>query len=136
MKKFRRTPRALARGILVVALSGAGVVAAAGSASAFGVSKSAPTHRHAATPGTKFQQWVLKRQAIATAFRDAVANARAAFNLAKATATTSADRYAARTVFDAAIAQAAEARSAALIALGPPPKSGGHSNIHITFARN
>ncbi|MDE3008424.1 MAG: hypothetical protein KGI14_05280 [Acidobacteriota bacterium] len=136
MKKFRRTPSALARGILVVALSGAGVVGAAGSASAFGVLKSAPNHRHAATPGTKFQQWVLKRQAIATAFRDAVANARAAFNLAKATATTSADRYAARTVFDAAIAQAAEARSAALIALGPPPKGGGHSNIQITFARN
>ena len=136
MKTFGRTPKALARGLLAVALSGVGVVSATSAASAVGTSRFVATHKHAATPGDKFQQWVLKRQAIATTFRNAVASARATYNMARSIATTSADRYAARTVFDAAIALAAEARSAALIALGPPPKSGNHGNVHVTRTQN
>ncbi|HEY7930936.1 MAG TPA: hypothetical protein VIC81_01575 [Acidimicrobiales bacterium] len=131
MKQFGRAPRALARGLLVVALSGVGVIGTVGAASGVGTTKLVSAHQHAATPATKFQQWVVKRQAIATTFRNAVASARAAYNAARAAATTSADRYAARTTFDAAIAQAAEARSAALIALGPPPKGGDRGNVHV-----
>ena len=84
--------------------------------------------------GTSFHAqlklWQSQRQDIARAFRSAVAAARHAFNIAKSQAVTSADRYAARTQFEAAIALAAENRSTQLIALGSPPSPGTNSTSH------
>lgn len=76
--------------------------------------------------------WEGQRQAIALTFRSAVASARRAFDVAKSQSVTSADRYAARTQFEAAIALAAENRSSQLIALGAPPSpgTGTGSNSH------
>jgi hypothetical protein len=61
------------------------------------------------------------RLAIENAFHLAVSNARVAFSSALATATTSAQRSAARQVMLAAVIQAAATRSSALAALGSPP---------------
>jgi len=79
---------------------------------------------------TQLRLWESQRRAIADTFRSAVAAARRAFDVAKSQAVTSADRYAARTQFDSAIALAAENRSTQLIALGAPPSPGTGSNSH------
>jgi hypothetical protein len=61
------------------------------------------------------------RKQIAETFKSAVSSARAAYESATASATTGAQRSTARAAYDLAIAQAAAARSAALISLGNPP---------------
>lgn len=85
--------------------------------------KHAGSHAAGSTFRAELRAWSAKRHDIATTFRAAVASARSTFDSAKARATTSADRYAAITAFAAAIALAAENRSAALIALGPAPSN-------------
>jgi len=61
------------------------------------------------------------RREIAETFKDAVSSAHATYEAATASATTGAQRSTARAAYDLAIAQAAAARSAALISLGNPP---------------
>lgn len=120
MKRF------VTRSILTLALSAGVGLSTVGPALANG---RAPRTHHGtsntanATYRADLHAWVAQRQAIATAFRAAVASARSTFDTAKAQATTSAERYAASTAFVAAIALAAENRSAALTALGPAPKN-------------
>ncbi|HVA53506.1 MAG TPA: hypothetical protein VNF05_08325 [Acidimicrobiales bacterium] len=66
------------------------------------------------------------RRAIQAAFRDAVNLARTAYQNSLATASSSAQRSAARQIFEVAIIQAAATRSASLTRLGPEPgKSNG-----------
>jgi hypothetical protein len=72
--------------------------------------------------------YLAARHTIQVEFRAAVTQARTTYQSALAVATTSAQRSAARQVFEAAIIQAATNRSAALTLLGPDPasvKSGG-----------
>ncbi len=117
MKRF------VARSVFCVVLSTGVAFAAVAPAFADGAPANAKHPASAAVRSyrAELRTWLAKRQAIATTFRAAVASARTAFNNAKAQAKTSADRYAASTAFVAAIALAAENRSAALIALGPAP---------------
>lgn len=68
--------------------------------------------------------YLVARHAIQVDFRNAVTQARTTYKSALATATSSAQRSAARQIFEAAIIQAATTRSAALTALGPEPGSG------------
>lgn len=75
---------------------------------------SAPQHE-------TLHQWRAKRHAIEVTFRQSVTRARQALHAASGGRTTAANRFAARTAFEAAIAQAAAARATALIALGPNP---------------
>ena len=90
-------------------------------------------------PGASYRAqvklWDSERHVIANTFRSAVAAARRTFNIAKSQAVTSADRYAARTAFEAAIALAAENRSAQLIALGPPPSPSVNADSRHTSLR-
>ncbi len=116
--------RLVTRSVFCLALSAGVTFTAIAPALANGAPPSAKHHGSNAAGATyrsELRAWVAKRQAIATTFRAAVASARSAFDSAKAQAKTSADRYAASTAFVAAIALAAENRSAALIALGPAP---------------
>jgi hypothetical protein len=62
-----------------------------------------------------------ERREIAATFKNAVMSARSTYESATASATTGAQRSTARAAYDLAIAQAAAARSAALISLGNPP---------------
>ena len=126
--------RLAVRGALGVALSAGLVIGSVAPAlagqdnttttTAVNVKAGAGTSFHA-----QLKLWQSQRQAIARTFRSAVASARRAFNVAKSQSVTSADRYAARTQFEAAIALAAENRSTQLIALGSPP-SPANSNTH------
>ncbi|HEV3187928.1 MAG TPA: hypothetical protein VGZ04_07755 [Acidimicrobiales bacterium] len=61
-------------------------------------------------------------------FRTTVAQAKLTYQSSLAIATTSAQRSAARQVYEAAIIQAATTRSAALTALGPEPGSSKSTN--------
>jgi hypothetical protein len=65
--------------------------------------------------------YVAAREVIAQNFKNAVDAAQAAFVASRASATTGAQRSTARAAYALAIAQAAAARSAALISLGNPP---------------
>lgn len=65
--------------------------------------------------------YIAERSAIAEAFKNAVNAAQASFVEALASSTTAAQRSTARAAYDLAIAQAAAARSSALISLGNPP---------------
>jgi hypothetical protein len=65
--------------------------------------------------------YVVARMTIAETFQKAVNAAQAAFLAARASATTGAERSTARAAYALAIAQAAAARSSALINLGKPP---------------
>lgn len=95
------------------------VLASAGS-STQGPSASKGTHQADAA-------YLATRHAIQVDFRSAVNQARTAYHSALATSTTSAQRSAARQVFEAAIIQAATTRSAALTELGPEPTKSSQS---------
>ena len=131
----RPTRRRALGGLLGVALSAGlilGPVASAFANPDTTTTSASTTATMKVKPGATFRArlklWQDQRQAIANSFRSAVAAARKAFDIAKSQSITSADRYAARTQFDVAIAQAAETRSAQLIALGAPPSSDGNAN--------
>jgi hypothetical protein len=104
--------------------------ASAASGAGFGRSNNG-TGSHAATTTTTIGPWKAYRQALATYeaarktiadnFRYAVQSAKATYEAALASATTGAERSTARAAYSLAIAQAAAARSSALISLGNPP---------------
>ncbi len=108
----------------------AGASAASG-ASVAGSTSSAPRHANGVTTTTTigplkaYRQvlaaYVAARKAIAETFKNAVNAAKSAYVTALAAATTGAERSTARAAYSLAIAQAAAARSSALIALGNPP---------------
>jgi hypothetical protein len=116
------TSRALAAlGIVATLGLSTPVLASAGSTTP-GSSTSKSGHETYAT-------YLATRHAIQVAFRTAVNQARTNYQSALASATTSAQRSAARQVYEAGIIQAATTRSAALTALGPAPsKSGSGQN--------
>lgn len=83
-------------------------------------------------------QWRAKRHAIEVTFRHSVLLARESFRAATGAHSTAANRFAARTAFEAAIAEAAAVRASALIALGPNPdrSSDGTKHHHTALARD
>ena len=74
-----------------------------------------------AAPANSGPSLKTQRGAIDTAFRGAVATAKSALEASLSTATTSAQRIAARQAFQAAVANAVSDRQSALAALGTPP---------------
>ncbi len=85
--------------------------------------------------GTPRSAYIVALQAINVTYRNAVAAADAAFAAAFPGATTAAERATVRATLELAIANAAVARAAALVALGPPPvNSGGASTTTTTVA--
>ena len=85
--------------------------------------------------------YVAARKTIADNFRNAVQSAKATYEAALASATTGAERSTARAAYSLAIAQAAAARSSALISLGNPPvrpnlvRSTPRRRVSLTRAR-
>ncbi|HUY17330.1 MAG TPA: hypothetical protein VMV11_07190 [Acidimicrobiales bacterium] len=96
------------------------VLASAGSSGNQGSSTSKGLH-------TGVAAYLATRHTIQVDFRSAIDQARTTYESTLATSTSSAQRSAARQVYEAAIIEAATARSAALTALGPEPGSGKSS---------
>lgn len=141
--------RLVTRSVLCLALSTGVALTSVAPALADGSplsAKHAGSNAAGTTYRAEYRAWMMKRHEIATTFRAAVASARSTFDSAKSRAKTSADRYAATTAFAAAIALAAENRSAALIALGPAPtnpngtsRSGtasGNSTLRVSIKKD
>ncbi|MHB8380255.1 MAG: hypothetical protein ACYDB2_10135 [Acidimicrobiales bacterium] len=115
MKKF--ASRGLtALGIVMTLGLSTPVLASAGSSNNQG-SSSRGTHQADAA-------YFAARHTIQVNFRTAIKQARATYENTLETSTSSAQRSAARQVYEAAIIQAATTRSAALTTLGPEPGSG------------
>ena len=74
-----------------------------------------------AAPGSSKPSLKTQHGAIDTTFRGAVASAKSILEASLSTATTSAQRIAARQAFQAAVASAVSARQSALAALRTPP---------------
>jgi ABC-type glycerol-3-phosphate transport system substrate-binding protein len=75
--------------------------------------------------GTPRSAYIDSLQAINQTYRNAVAAADATFATTFPSATTAAERATVRATLELAIANAAVARAAALVALGPPPVNSG-----------
>ena len=73
--------------------------------------------------------YLAARHTIQVDFRNNVKQAKMTYQSSLAIATTSAQRSAARQVYEAAIIQAAATRSAALTALGPEPGTGKSTSV-------
>lgn len=107
----------IALGIVITLGLTTPVLASAGSSDNQGSSTSKGFHQGNAA-------YLAARHTIQVDFRTAVKQALTTYESTLATSTTSAQRSAARQVYEAAIIQAATTRSAALTVLGPEPGSG------------
>jgi hypothetical protein len=107
----------IALGIVATLGLSAPVLASAGSTGQGSTTTSKGTHETDA-------QYLAARHTIQVDFRNSVNLAKLTYQNSLAVATTSAQRSAARQVYEAAIIQAATTRSAALTALGPEPGTG------------
>ena len=111
------------RVVATLVLSGALALSGSVAASASTASQRATARYAVALKTWKVadQTYLAKRKAINVAYTIAVNLAQTNFTSAKATATTSAERIAARTNFRLAIAEATSTRALALMTLGSAP---------------
>jgi hypothetical protein len=120
----RQAARIAARAALTLSIANA-MEARSTALSALGAPPAPPA-------GTARSAYIVALQAINQTYRNSVATADAAFAAAFPGATTGPERAVVRATLDLAIANAAVARAAALVALGPPPASAGTTPVTTT----
>ena len=114
------------RGIIAL-----GIIATLGLSAPVLASAGSPGQVLSASRGTHESDalYLAARHTIQVDFRNTVKQAKVTYQSSLAIATTSAQRSAARQVYEAAIIQAAATRSAALTALGPEPGTGKSTSV-------